>query len=279
MKKQALGNPALIAAATQIALNRAASKKQSGGASEYDVQLAIMRSERSRKAWKIVGFTAGGIALLAVGKKLWDNYLKNKSESDQSAEAQIAKGFINAFNPSGFDIFRNFDTTKEKAVYDNLYRMINEKLKYEDVAKEYKNITGRDLDADLRSELDDKEYAIAQKIIASASNPDDVTPDDMNEKHLFFTVKEKADIFRNTDNLLPYKTIPNGNFAVWGVLTNKEQTGWSYLSPLLSSTYLQFKSNSDSKMYWIEKSKVQRLSQKAYNEMNAKNKGVVVIVK
>ncbi len=277
MKKQALGNPALIAAATQIALSKAASQKQSGGASEYDVQLAIMRSERSRKAWKVVGFTAGGIALLAVGKKLWDNYLKNKSESDQSAEAQIAKGFINAFNPSGFNIFRNFDTTKEKAVRDNLYRMINEKLKYEDVAKEYKNITGEDLDADLRSELDDKEYAIAQKIIAS--NPDDVTPDDMNEKHLFFTVKEKADVFRNPDYLLSYKTIPNGNFAVWGVLTNIERVGQSFFSPLLYSTYLQFKSNSDSKMYWIEKSKVQRLSQKAYNEMNAKNKGVVVIVK
>ncbi len=271
-----LGNPALIAAALQAATSKKNASKPAN-LNQYDLQAQIMRSQRRRTAWKVLGIGVGTLAVVLLGKKFLDDYKKTKSESDQSSEAQIAKAFLAAFNPSGFQILKNFDTTKEQLVYENLYRIVNEKLKFDDVAKEYKNISGKDLDADLRSELDADEYAIAQKILAS--DPDKVLPEDQNPAHLFFKVTDKADVYRAPDNLLPYKTIPNGTYAVWGVLTNKEAVGMSYISPLLSTTYLQFTSQADKKTYWIEKSKVQRLSQKAYNELNSKNKGVMHIVK
>ncbi len=260
-----LGNPAIIAAATQLAMNK--QNKSSAPKNKYDVQSEVLRSKKRAKTWKVVGIGVGVLTVLVLGKKVYDKYRKDKTEGETSTSAQIAKQFIQAFNPWGIpERLRKWGTpdggTNSDMVYDAAFKLKNAGLKFEEVAKDYEKITKRNLSADLRSELSNEQYAKVQAILADDYDPkrDNTNPDQIKDG--FFLFIEESDLYLNPrDSFSPKNspTLPAYSMFRNARLTGEKDNGTRY-------NMVQIAREGGGNLIWVKEHKLKRLTPTMFAE-------------
>lgn len=104
----------------------------------------------------------GGLGLYYFGRKRLRKLQSQSSENqamDPGSAASFAKQLKMAFDNDGWW------GTDEEAVY-RVMREIPSRSHYDEVQKAYRRMYNRELNADLEDELDSKEMAIVQEILA-----------------------------------------------------------------------------------------------------------------
>ncbi len=250
--------------ATQIASKLSAQKT---GLNQYDLQLAMEREERKRNRRKIVGYTIGGLALIAVGRKFYKEYRKNKASAENDPITQAAKLFQIAMDGMGTD---------EKLIFDTARKIKTDKIDYKAVTKAYSDITGgKSLDADFQADLDTKEYRALMVILSDTYNPDSDTE---NNDNIFFKAIRDTGIYKTPDSGYAFTTI-NETAPVSGYLTNVVKLGFSYIPPYIPYYMSEFVAYSSGKKYWVKQSDIERQSKAQHDAHKAKTGGKMFLIK
>jgi hypothetical protein len=171
---------------------------------------AVQKAENTaRRVRNGVLIGVAGILLLYGGYRLYKKYKKSQTSQDDSPEAVFAKRLLTAFSPSGTEVLWLPDGTNRKEVFAVAYDIVNTKTEYLSVQKKFKDLTGKELDSALRSELSVEDY---NKFIAIVQNPNYDPKDDQNNpdyyKNRAVIFETEGGIFKKSNDYFSYAKIP-----------------------------------------------------------------------
>lgn len=152
---------------------------------------------------------------------------EDRAISDVRGAANVAERLWGAFYPWGYESSFFYDGGTDE---DELYRIIREDVPstefYEAVAKEYKNLYGRSLNEVLGVELDSKERAVYNRILAQKPLNGLGSPEIQENRYQMVQTSEVAQVVNAATNQLMQHAIPAG--IILGYFINQERriNGW-----------------------------------------------------